>query len=245
MKYILFISLLIFVFACKKAEDRSCWKSSGEKSEISVDLPEFSKLRLLKNIEFNLVQDDSTYMLISGGKNLLNFIQFRESEVGEIEISNANNCNFLRDLSSKIHVEVHFKDLTDITFIGSEKLTNTDTLNFQNLYVLLNECSGTVDLTLKANYLNCENSEGYSNYIFRGKATSARFEIRANAYADCSEFLVQANLSVFNKSVGDIYVNATNTILDGYISGNGNIYYKGTPLQNTLKSYAKGSVIPY
>lgn len=245
MKKILFFSLILGLFACKKAEDRSCFKSSGEKSSIVVSLPDFDKLVLLKKLDYTLVQDDSSYLKISGGKNLLNFVKWTEVEAGKIEISNSNKCNFLRDLSSKISVEVHFKNLSEIRFLGSEMLRNTDSLKLDNLTILIVDCAGSVDLTVDAKTLKCDVADGYGDYTLHGKIENADFGIRANGFANCEDVLISSSLKVINKSSGDIYVNANNCSLSGYISGTGNVYYKGNPIKKEIEEFNSGKLIAY
>lgn len=245
MKKILFLTLFFGLFACKKAEERSCFKSSGEKTSLHVSLPDFDKLVLNKKLDYTLVQDDSTYLEISGGKNLLNFVEWKETEAGKIEISNSNKCNFLRDLSAKISVEVHFKNLSEIRFMGSEMLRNKDSLKFDNLYLLVVDCSGSVDITVDAKFLKCEVSDGYGDYTLHGKIENADFGLRANGYANCQDVQISSSLKVVNKSVGDIYVNANNCNLSGYIAGSGNVYYKGNPITKQIELLNSGKLIAY
>lgn len=245
MKKIVFISLIFAVFACKKAEERSCFKSSGEKAELIVSLPEFDKLVLQKKLDYILVQDDSTYLKISGGKNLLEFVNWKELETGKIEISNSNKCNFLRDLSAKIAVEIHFKSLSEIRFLGSEMLRNKDSLKFDNLYLLIVDCAGSVDITVDAKQLKCEVADGYGDYTLHGKIQDATFGLRSNGFANCEDVEVSSSLQVVNKSVGDIYVNANNCSLSGYISGSGNVFYKGIPISKQVEEFNKGKLISY
>lgn len=245
MKKILFFSLILGIFACKKADERSCFKSSGEKSSIVVSLPDFDKLVLNKKLDYILVQDDSTYLEISGGKNLLNFVEWKETETGKIEISNTNKCNFLRDLSSKISVEVHFKNLSEIRFLGSEMLRNTDSLKFDDLYLLIVDCAGSVDLTVDAKKLKCEVSDGYGDYTLHGKIENADFGLRASGFANCDDVHISSSLKVINKSSGNIYVNANNCNLSGYISGTGNVYYKGSPISKQIEVFNSGKLIAY
>jgi hypothetical protein len=246
MKKILFISLLVITAAaCKKAEERSCFKSSGEKTSVHVPLPEFDKLQLNKRLKYVLVQDDSCYLRISGGKNLLGFIRWEETESGKISISNHNKCNFLRDLSAVCTVEIHFKNLNDIAYEGSETLTNLDTLELNMLNILVLNCAGSVDLTLKANYISADITESYGDYTLRGFAMDARLSARDNGYCNTDELLVGNKLYVVNKSSGDMRINASSCLLEGYISGNGNIYYKGQPMSSQMEYFSSGKLIPY
>ena len=247
MKKLLFVvSLLVFAAtACKKPGERSCFKSSGEKTSITLDLPDFNKLQLNKHLKYVLVQDDSCYLRISGGKNLLGFVRWEESESGKIAITNHNKCHFLRDLKAICTVEIHFKDLVDIAYEGSETLTNVDTLQLNMFNLLMLNCAGSVDLTLNANYISADITESYGDYTLRGHTLDAALSARTNGYANTEALSVVNKLYVANKSSGDMRVNASGCNLVGYIGGNGNIYYKGSPLSTEIEYFSSGKLIPY
>lgn len=67
MRLILFISISIILFSCKKAEDRTCWKSAGDETKLEVSLESFDKLFLREHIVYELVQDSLNKLVITGG----------------------------------------------------------------------------------------------------------------------------------------------------------------------------------
>ncbi|MCE3294934.1 MAG: hypothetical protein K0R65_648 [Crocinitomicaceae bacterium] len=244
-KLLLIISLLIFALtACKKPGERSCFKSSGEKTSIRIDLPDFNKLQLNKHLKYILVQDDSCYLRISGGKNLLGFVRWEEKD-GKITITNHNKCHFLRDLKAVCTVEIHFKDLADIAYEGSETLINRDTLQLSMFNLLILNCAGSVDLTLNADYISADVTESYGDYTLRGHASDAVLSARTNGYCNTEDLSISNTLYVASKSSGDMHINAANCYLQGYIGGNGNIYYKGLPLTTEIEYFSSGKLIPY
>ncbi len=245
-KFIPVIALLILVIAsCKKPGERSCFKSSGEKSSVIIALPDFNKLQLNKHLKYVLVQDDSCYLKISGGKNLLGFIRWEEPESGKIAITNHNKCHFLRDLSAICTVEIHFKTLSDITYEGSETLINTGTLQFDLFNLLILNCAGSVDLTFNANYVSADIAESYGDYTFHGTTVDASLSARSNGYSNTEDLVTLNKLYVINKSSGDMHINANGCQLEGYIGGNGNIYYKGQPASSQIEYFSSGKLIPY
>lgn len=244
MRVLLFVSIISLFFSCKKAENRSCYKSSGEHASLIIALPDFNQLTLLKKLDYTLIQDSLNYLKVIGGKNLLNFIEFEEIEKGHIQISNKNKCNFLRDLSSSIMVEIHYKKIDNLRYEGSGKLTNRDTLNFTNFNFLIVDCSGSVYLNLKANTLKAEIAEGFGDFTLCGTADYANLIVRSNGYGH-AENLQATTIAVINKSPGDLYINADNSTLTGYVAGSGNIYYKGIPSMKNVEEISSGRLIPY
>ena len=71
------VLLLIFHFsACKKSEDRKCFKGIGDETIKTISLPTFDKLLLKEHIEYILIQDSTNQMIIRGGENLVNYIEW-------------------------------------------------------------------------------------------------------------------------------------------------------------------------
>jgi hypothetical protein len=239
---ILFIFLIFCFFSCKKSEERACFKPIGKDSFKIIYLENFEKLKLNKNLKYVLVQDDSSYLKIIGGENLINFVALKMNE-GFLEIHNENKCNFLRDQNNKIEVEIHFKNLSEIYYQGSEKLICKDTLKLNNFFFVILDACGTFDLKIDCNFLSGNISFGCGDYKVLGKAKNASMEIKSNGYCNIEKLQVESNLFLVNESVGDMHVNVENTILGGYISGKGNIYYSGNPLINELKFYGSGKFI--
>jgi hypothetical protein len=235
--------VLLFLFsACNKAEDRVCFKSIGEETSKIIPLEEFEKIKLFKKIKYTLVQDDSTFLKIKGGKNLINFISTKIQN-GFLEIHNENTCNFLRNQNNKVEVEIHFKNLKEIYYSGSEHLICSDTLKLQALkFVVLDAC-GTFDLKIECDFLSGNISHGCGDYIVTGKTKNAFMENKSNGFCNIENLKTETNLKLVNESVGDMYVNVHNNNLAGYISGKGNIYYTGNPITNELEFYGSGQFI--
>lgn len=243
MKKYGFLLLILLLFACEKAENRRCLKFKGAVSSKRLELPAFHKLVLKKGIKYVLVQDDTNYLSISGGKNLLNFIEFQEIEAGVIQIENKNKCNFLRKYSSHISVEIHFVDMEEIRFEGTEDLTSRDTLHFQDLKFEVIDACGTFNITLKANKVMADIPFGFGNYILSGVVQNAELGVKSNGFCNTESLEVLNELNVTNDSQGDMYINANQNVIKGSIRWKGNIYYKGEILANELVYYDSGKLI--
>lgn len=243
MKTYWYLLIVLVLFACKKADDRRCLKFKGELSSKRVELPIFHKLILKKGIKYTLVQDDSNYLSIFGGKNLLNFIEFQEIEAGVIQIENKNTCNFLRNYSSVLVLEIHFTKLNEIRFEGTELLNNQDTLYLQELRFEVIDASGTLDLTIHANKVIADIPYGFGNYILSGVVQDADLGIKSNGYCNTEKLLVVNELLVNNESQGDMYINADKKYLKGSIKWKGNIFYKGELIADQLHYFDSGKLI--
>lgn len=235
--------LLVLFAACKKPEDRRCWKASGENATLRVPIDDFSYLNLKKKLHYSLIQDDSTYLVINGGKNLLKFVNWGMNSDGFMVISNTNKCNFLRDGEKPLHVEIHFKTLSKLNYEGSESLNTPDTLKLTEFDLTVLDACGTVNMTVLADQISADVAHGWGDYNLQGITKKARFSIRSNGYANVEKLRVLEELTIQADSPGDLYINADQVALLGYISGSGNVYYTGTPQSIDLDYFSSGKLI--
>lgn len=239
-------TLLFFVvvlISCKKAEFRSCVKSAGPDAERVVDLEHFDQLFLREKIKYVLVQDTVEKVVIKGGKNLLNFIDCKVTDA-LLEISNENKCAFLRSIKHKVTVEIHFKELINIRYEGTETLTNKGQLNVGWLTFLVRDGAGPVNLNLKAQAIYAGVSHGWGDFTFTGEVGHLNLNIRSNGYCDTYGMIVHDSLTVISNTPGIVKVNADNTYLKAELSGSGDVWYKGMTLADPIVyQYSTGKLI--
>jgi hypothetical protein len=242
-KLIYFIFISSFLIGCNKPELRSCWKFAGEDTQKEMSLIPFNQLKLTERLQFNLVQDSVEKVILKGGKNLLNFVEL-ENVNGTLIVRNKNKCNFLRSYKKKIMVEIHFKELINIEYEGTEDLTNEGTLQFDWLTFLIRDGSGSVKLNFNAQALNAQISHGYGDFTFTGKVNQANLSIRSNGFCDTYGLQVMDSITVISNTQGMVMVNADGAKLKAQIDTDGSsIYYKGTPLSVVFNQYGNGSLI--
>lgn len=241
------IMMLILAFAmlsgCKKAENRTCFKSTGPETERVVELPDFEKLLLREHMKFVLVEDTVNKLVITGGKNMVNLIEWKIDEDKMLEIRNASKCNFLRKLDKKINVEIHYTNMYNIRFEGSDSLTNRDTLHIPYFTLLLRDGSGSVNLRMKSVFINADIAHGWGDYTISGKTEHARIAARSNGYCNVQNLHVRDSVFVSSETSGTIRLNANAIPLRGELKGNGDIWYWGTPTFIKVNELSLGKLV--
>lgn len=232
----------ICLCACNKAEDRSCMKTAGDESSLTITLDPFDKLYLKEHLEYVLVQDSTEKIVIKGGKNLLNFVEANVTD-GLLQISNENKCNFLRSYKKKVKVEIHFKSLSNIHFEGTETMTNEGTLQLQWITVLIRDGAGPVNLNFNAETLNAIVSHGWGDFTFNGEVNNAYLTVRSNGFCDTYGLIVHDTLVAISRTQGTMKVNADNSYFKAQIDEAGDILYKGLPIYKSLNQYGTGELI--
>jgi len=236
-----FLLTAVLVFACKKPENRKCFKLLGSETTKEIPLESFERLDLREHVEYVLIQDSLDMVVLKGGKNLLNLIEVK-SESGLLTIENKNRCGFLRNAKKVVVAEIHFTKLVNIRFIGTEPLTNQGTINTDYLTFYSRDGAGDVNLNINALIVDAEANHGWCNFTLTGTAQKARICAKSNSYCDVSGLTVTDSIYVASETVGDIKINADNLKIYGYITESGNILYKGTPLGIDVMLNGTGTV---
>jgi len=235
---------MVVISSCKKAEDRSCWKSAGKSSDTIIYVNNFSKLSLNENMSFELIQDSINSIHVNGGKNLISQIQVQQNSDGSIDIKNLNKCNFLRYKNDKIIVKIHFKSLNYLAYRGTETLTSKDTLHFSNFQFFMNDGAGSIDLKLNVtNSLLGYISHGAGDFKLEGIADKATLNIMTQGSCDTRHLKIQNSISIVSNANAPCFISAENANLKAEISGQGNIYYIGNPTSITTHLFGIGKLI--
>lgn len=243
MHYKVWLFTCLTLVACKKPEDRTCFKGVGSQSQKEILLESFNRMELKEHVEYELIQDSLDKVVLIGGKNLLNLIDVTVTD-GSLKIQNRNRCTFLRNAKKVVKAEIHFTSLININFVGTEPLRSRGTINTDYFTFYSRDGAGDVVLDLKAIHIDSEADHGWCNYTFTGSTKTARICAKSNSYCDVSGLHIEDSVYVASETEGDIKLDASNIPLVGYLKEKGNIYYKGTPTVITIVQTGKGSVLP-
>lgn len=241
MRIVVFFTLLFTCVACKKAEDRRCLKAAGGHSSKEIFLGNFSELDLGPHIEFSLVQDSTNKMVISGPKNLLNFIS-SDISGGKLRVWNENKCNFLRSYKKTVHVTIHLQNINKIKSQVSKSLNCLNQLITGNLEINLFEGSGLLNLHIKSNELQMS-SQGYTRAQLTGEANYFNLRSIDASVVDAFQLNAIDSVNLQNHSSGTLRVRTNNGKLGAQISSIGSVWYKGTPNPIQLLQYGTGQLV--
>lgn len=241
---ILIFSLLLLFASCEKAENRTCWKSSGKQTEKIVPLADFNLLEIGQHLNVTLIQDTENFAVIKGAEKLINLIETKV-ESSKLTLLNKNKCNFLRSYKKKdIHVFLHFKELINIEYDGSETLDSEGVLVIDNLTFYVKDGAGTINLNLKSNYVFASVGKGYSDLNFTGTTNYANFKITSNAYCNMNDFLIQDSIDFISNTVVPCKININNAKSRIQSETTGDIIYRGAPLSLKKNEFSSGKIIP-
>jgi hypothetical protein len=231
-----------FLFSCKKAEERTCFKSTGELSELDVAVETFNELNLGKSLNYALVRDTVNFIRVKGGRNLLQSI-YSEVIDGILYIENKNRCNFLRSYAEILEVEIHFTHLNRIEGRISHDLRSNDTIVGSYFNLELTGASGNVQVLVDTDFINGFVNDGNGDYSIAGKTKYAHIQANSNGLADARGLWVQEQLEVSSRSIRAIFCHAEGIPLVVNIEATGDVFYTGTPSSIALNRTGSGNLI--
>lgn len=238
----IFFLYVLSIYSCEKAENRVCLKSAGRIVSKVITLDNFIKMDLYEHIKFELVQDSVNKIIFTGGENLLSNIYVNQTDE-KLIVSNNNKCAFLRSYNKLVKAEIHFKDLNELNYYGTEEITNKEVLTLPWFVLRILSGSGTVNLNLDSKILYASSSGGYGDFKLAGKTDYISIYINNNGFCDTYGLTVKDSLDVTSKSMGIIKLNADKTLLKAEVKNGGDIYYIGTPTDIIFKKNGNGNLI--
>lgn len=242
-RLIILLLVLVGFYSCKKPTERACFKTAGKESVVEIPfLESIDSLTLYDNLIYLIIPSSENKVEISGSENLISFIDVSVNN-GMMVIKDDNRCNFLRSYKNEIYVNIYANDIKFIEYLGSNSLKSKDTLLSNELRLYLKDGAGSVDLTLKNGYTSAIASNGYGDFVLAGETSILYLHCNSNTFCDTRAMKVEEKVTVRSNTVGNIWINADNAVLDVYIQYQGDVGYIGNPSSKKVKIDGKGSLI--
>lgn len=243
MKQLLILfAVLAFLSACKKPEDRKCWKFTGDETTVEYPLEAFSRMKLHPHLAYEIIQDSLNKIEITGGKNLVNLIDFSVTN-GLLEISNKNKCSFLRNAKKELVVRIHLTEISNIHYEGSEYLNSVGTIKSDYFVLSVRDGAGPVNLKMQSIIIDADISHGWGDYTLSGETKFARISARSNGFCDTYGLNVIDSIYVASDTPGTMKVKADGIPLRGFSKSSGDILYIGTPSVISVLCTGTGEVV--
>lgn len=229
---LIYIALVSFLIV-------SCQKIlyNEEESPRELSLENFNALKISGMYKIILIQDSANRLVING-KNDINSIDAVIND-DTLIIDDHKKMSFN---PAKNTLYIHFSNLKYMETSDPVNVSNMDTIKVEEFsYDAIGEIE-EVRLVIDCNYFGFANSANtLGHFYFIGKADNCAFFNRygCSVYADS---LSCNNAEIYNESIGDVHVNATENI-NAYFWGPGNIYYHGNPFIRIMEQRGDGEMI--
>ena len=232
---------LVFLIACKKPNDRSCWKGAGKTVSEIRELPNKTVINIFDDADVLLIQDSLNYIEVESYSNLVSFIETNSIDTA-IEIRDLNRCSFIRDKDIENTVTVHYSNIEILNLYGTGKVTFMGEIIQNNLEINSYDSKSDFTLSISCHKLKCVFIDGSINAKIMGSSDSTYLYQSKHSIINASN-LNNSYLHFSNRSTGDGYVGPAN-ILAVELLDVGNIYYLGNPTLRILADIGLGNVMP-
>lgn len=232
----LLFSLLSVLQSCNK--DRLIISGKGNNVTNTRNLSGFSGIDISINAKVYFVKDSNYRLEIIGQQNILDVIK-TESKDNHIKIFVPWHTILRKH--NPIEIYVYGPQLNFARVNGSSSIFIKQTSNNSNTELLVNG-SGNIHITdIITNTINYDISGSGEITIESGSTESQDIQISGSGNVDCAGVInKKATVKISGSGCSKVYASE---ILDGNISGSGDIYYKGNP-KITQKISGSGKIKP-
>ena len=241
MKYLVIIIIFLSLVACNKTSAPDCIKTKGNVIESTRELDNFNRVILRDMIDLKVIQDQSNFLKIRAGENIIPKI-VTKVENNELLIEDNNRCNFIRDLEERITIELHTSGFRDLEVYGSGDISFKNPMIVPVFNMDAFETNAKHDINVQTDSCKIKYHIGGNDLILEGTSNYLFLFNLGNNWMR-AEGLTSSLTHISSDSSGDVFVNVQNTLLYE-IHQTGNIYYQGIPdTIITLEHSGSGNII--
>jgi hypothetical protein len=218
------VAALLFSTSCL-----DCIEGDGNVIQKTVEVGNFTKIKLNGDANITLTSDSAALFLIKGEKNILD--EYKVEVEGKTLVIASRHC--LRN-HEQVSLQIPYKQLESVIVNGSGSVYANEAVKSASLELKING-SGDFEVPLDVQDLSGTIS-GSGDIVLTGTAKNADFTINGSGNIDTPELSTE-QCSVTVNGSGDCTVWASGN-LKVDIRGSGSVYYKGNP---SIKTDIKGS----
>jgi len=238
--YKIFILLVVICWATSCDKDNKCLKTSGNTIvEERLVNQSFESIELNNKINLIVTQDSVISLKVEAGSNLMPLIT-TDVINNQLIIKSDNKCSFLRSYSKPINVYLSMPNLKKIVYTGNGDITSTNVLSFSPLTIESFGGTGSINLALVSEQITILQHSGPADFNLIGSTK----ELYVYSISSGWFFLNQLNaqsVHVNSSGIGDVIVNASNTLLVE-LRSIGNVNYYGSPVLSITDHSGSGEV---
>gem|GEM_PF-3494371 len=235
------ILLLLGIIGCEKAEDRSCFKSTGSYAERELPLDSIRHFDFGDRIKYRIYQDNYNKMIIKGGKNLIQNIDVQNRD-NVLYIENKNTCRFLRNSPDIVEVEIHYPHMKSFFMDISDSVIFMNKIKAYSLIVEMRNGGGSLKADVDVHKISMVVSHGAADFTLSGKADEAELKIQNNGAANAINFR-SVYVYIYQNSTANMFINLDGSSALISVDGTGNVFYGNTAGNIEREGLGEGQII--
>lgn len=246
MKKLIYILILVIIFACDSESASDCFQTSGTIIHQEFEVLQFQRILVNRDIQLNIKQADDYKVTVETGENLISDVVVEVID-NQLVLTDNNSCNYVRDFGiTKVYVET--PNLIEIRCSTQFEIKSDGVLTFNTL-TLLSEDFGVPDTFPIGDFrlqLNVETlrivSNNISFFYLSGNATDLAINFAAGNGRFEGRNLIAQNISIFHRGSNDMVVNPQQSIT-GTILSTGNVISVNQPSIVSVEEVFNGRLI--
>jgi len=237
MRYLTIIfTLLLTINVSAQSWFKESVKGNGEVTTITRNVGEYDEITIAGPFHIDLVKGTEGKLEIAIEDNLEKYLVTKVKD-GKLVIRWENN--FKVQPNKSIHIVIPFESIEALVLAGSGDIKSKDEISATNFKVK-SAGSGNIDLLISSDEVNCTMA-GSGNVTLEGDSRDFDCSKAGSGNLYAYDFECD-NIDINGAGSGNAEVYVTN-ILDAKTAGSGNIYYKGSPKENSTKIVGSGSIL--
>jgi hypothetical protein len=241
MKKVFAISAIFLVLGCEKENRWDCFTSFGEEVTEYRPMEPFSVLITDSDIDIEYRYSEEYGAEVTFGDNVIKHIETQWTS-GELLLTNAAKCNWVRDLSKKPKIVVYAPNLEKLENRGVGDIVFRDTLFAEAFTYEQWNANGAVKLLLNGQVVRLLLNSGITETQVSGYTDEARI------YSSCGSKIyaegLESPLTLVNNSSTQPMQVYSDSYLFARIGNRGDIRYAGNPDQIDQDISGTGQVLP-
>ncbi len=232
MKKIIYIVITTLCFACDSENANDCFQTSGSLIQQEVEVTNFEKILVNRDVELILKQDDEHTVIIETGENLINDVTV-EVVGNELQLTDDNNCNFVRDFGiTKIYVTA--PNIREIRSSTQYDISSDGILNYEELVLLSEDFSAPDSFTVGDFRLIVDTerlritANNISSFYISGQTENLNVGFFAGSGRFEGENLIAQSVIISHRGSNDMIVNPQQS-LRGLLRGTGDLISVNEP----------------
>jgi hypothetical protein len=199
----------------------------------TIDLPDFSIIKVNNTFEVELVSDTVNKVLVSCGENLQKSVKIKVVD-GTLYLDHDIKNNWSRKYQ-KVKLILHSKPFAELVVYKPVRIFNRDEYKGSSFFFVDFEKYTELDVNLDVDFCGVYmSSDNFGQYKVKGKANSAEIWGWGSCMVRADSLLV-GDCHVLHRGMGDVYVNALNS-LNVSIQFTGNVFYTGNPATISIEN---------
>lgn len=247
MKKIIYIIYALLLVSCDSENAGDCFQRTGDIVTKEVEVPDFTRILVLPNVELVLKEGPETTVLIQSGDNLIDEVTAKVDD-NRLILEDTNDCNFVRDFN-QTKVFVTAPNITQIRSATQFDISSDGVLTYPSIGLLAEDfnedndgnLTGTFHLQVNSNSVRII-ANSIASFFISGQVE----DLYVGFFSGTGRFegadLIANEVDVFHRGTNKMIVNPQQSIT-GEIRSTGDVIAVNRPPSIEVEEFFTGRLL--